>query len=308
MTVTVVGLGLIGGSALRALARAGLTPRGYDVDPATREAARAAGYEVPDELAGAVRGADLVLLAVPLPALPAVLDGLAGYDGLLTDVTSVKVPVRDAVRGRRFVAGHPMAGREHAGFAAGDAALFDGCAWVLCLEPETDLADWLALARLVTRLGARAVPATAAEHDAAVARISHLPHLVAAAVAATAGEPLPAALAAGSFRDGTRVAASPPALCGAMCGGNAAPLTAALDELLADLVVARGLLASHDPVTALTAWFARGHQIRAAWPPVPGEAVTLPADRDTLLALGRAGGWLSAVLDDHTVQAIHPAP
>ncbi|MGA8113592.1 MAG: prephenate dehydrogenase/arogenate dehydrogenase family protein, partial [Actinocatenispora sp.] len=192
--VTVVGLGLIGGSVLRSLARAGLTARGYDADPATRDAARRAGtrWHIGDSLPDVVRGADLVLLAVPLPVLPRVLDDLAGgelagYDGLLTDTTSAKQPVRRLINARRpagrFVGGHPMAGRERAGFAAGDETLFDDRPWVLCLEPETPMTDWLALADLVTRLGARVVPATTAEHDAAVARVSHLPNLTAAALA-----------------------------------------------------------------------------------------------------------------------------
>jgi len=119
---------------------------------------------------------------------------------------------------------HPMAGKESSGFLAGGPQLFDGCAWVLCLEPgDTDLTDWLTLAGLCTSLGARVVPVTAAEHDRAVAQISHVPHLLAAALSGVlAGNPLAGTLAAGSFRDGTRVAGSRPELIAAMCGGNAA--------------------------------------------------------------------------------------
>ena len=99
-------------------------------------------WQVTGTVRDAIAGADLVVLAVPLPAVPGVLDELAnvGYTGLVTDVTSVKGPVRDLVEqrlGRRagFVGGHPMSGRETSGFAAADPALFEGCAWVLCLEP-----------------------------------------------------------------------------------------------------------------------------------------------------------------------------
>lgn len=351
-SAAVVGLGLIGGSVLRALAGAGLTVRGYDADPATRAAARAAGsaggaalfepagsrpgglfvpanarsgnhedWQVVDELGAAVAGADLVVLAVPLTSLEAVLPALAGHPGLVTDVASVKQQVawgmRHALPGVRYVGGHPMAGKETSGFAAADTRLFDGCAWVLTLaDPEThpagaagtDLADWLALAELITQLGARVVPATAAEHDAAVARISHVPHLVAAALAASAAPPLATALAAGSFRDGTRVAASPPALQAAMCAGNDDAVLAALDELLADLERARALLADRRPVDVLAGWFERGHQVRAGWPPEPGRVGDLPATRAALLALGRAGGWVTDVEPDHTtVTAGYPA-
>jgi prephenate dehydrogenase len=177
VNVAVIGLGLIGGSLLRALAAGGHRIVGFDADPATRATARtAAARAEPDarwQVAGTIRDAiaeaDLVVLAVPLPALPAVLPGLRGYAGLVTDVTSVKVPVREASGDLRYVGGHPMAGKETSGFAASDPRLFDGCAWVLCLEDDTDAGDWLTLAELITGLGARVVPATATEHDRAVA-------------------------------------------------------------------------------------------------------------------------------------------
>jgi prephenate dehydrogenase len=306
--VAVLGLGLIGGSLLRRLDALGVDATGYDADPATRDAAGAVG-----SVAAAVTGTDLVVLAVPLPHAGALLDAVreAGYDGLVTDVTSVKAaPLRIAAErlpGARWVGGHPMAGREQSGFAASDPALFDGCAWVLGLEPETDLADWLRLAALVTAVGARVVPATAAEHDTAVARISHVPHVVAAALAAGAADPLPLALGAGSFRDGTRVAATRPALTAAMCGGNAPAVRAELDSLIGRLTDARRLLDEPDPVRALTPWLEPGHTVRAGWPPEPGKAEERLATRDALLALGRAGGWVTAVAPDgRSVTAVLP--
>src|SRR5258705_10502461 len=101
-----------------------------------------------------------------------------------------------------------MAGRETAGFAAGDPQLFRTCAWVLCLDEETNFVDWLNLARLITGLGARVVPTTAEDHDRIVATVSHLPHLLAAAPPTPVTDPLAATLAAGSFRECPRVAAS----------------------------------------------------------------------------------------------------
>ncbi|MGH3712696.1 MAG: prephenate dehydrogenase, partial [Micromonosporaceae bacterium] len=194
LTVSVLGLGLIGGSLLRALSAAGYPTVGYDAAPGTRTAAADAGYPVAGSVAGAVAEADLVVLAVPLPAVAGVLDELAGYRGLLSDVTSVKAPVSALVAARlpeaRYVGGHPMAGKETSGFAASDPALFTGCAWALCLEPVgaqrpgASLGDWLTVAELVTQLGARVVPATPYDHDRAVAQVSHLPHIVAAALAA----------------------------------------------------------------------------------------------------------------------------
>jgi len=254
---------------------------------------------------------------VPLPAVGGVLDEVTatGYAGLVTDVTSVKGPVRDLVDARpggraRFVGGHPMAGRETSGFAAADPDLFAGCAWVLCLEPGvTPLTDWLRLAEVVTRLGARVVPATAADHDRAVATVSHVPHLLASALAAAAArDRLATTLAAGSFRDGTRVAASPSALVAAMCGGNAAAAGPALDEIRAALRLAGEALAGPDPIAAVRDWLEPGRVARAAWPPVAGEPAALAAEPDALLALGRAGGWVTAVSADHrAVTAVSPA-
>ncbi|HET9519201.1 MAG TPA: prephenate dehydrogenase/arogenate dehydrogenase family protein, partial [Actinoplanes sp.] len=309
MDVAVLGLGLIGGSVLRALAASGHRVLGFDADPATRATARTAGarapsgarWQVTQTARDAITAAELVVLAVPLPALPAVLTEVAatGFDGLVTDVTSVKGPVRDLIDAHlpgaaSFVGGHPMAGREVSGFNAGDARLFDGCAWVLCLEPgRTALPDWLDLADLVTSLGARAVPATADEHDRAVAAVSHVPHLLASALArAVADEPLAAARAAGSFRDGSRVAASASALVAAMCGGNAAAVGPALDRAQQDLAAMRAALDDPEPVAALRPLLAPGNAARRAWPPAAGEPVELPARVDTLLELGRAGGWV----------------
>ncbi|MGH3731652.1 MAG: prephenate dehydrogenase [Micromonosporaceae bacterium] len=352
LTVTVLGLGLIGGSLLRALAASGHQVRGYDAAPQTRTAAAAAAgpgvdWRIAGSVAGAVAGADVVVLAVPLPAIGEVLDQLAGtgYSGILTDVTSVKAPVQrlvyDKLPGARYVGGHPMAGKETSGFAASDPGLFGGCAWALTLDSapgggdpdstglvdeaaappgDPDLTgqveeaalpspDWLAVADLVTSLGSRVVPVTAAEHDTAVALVSHVPHLAAAAVAAGAGTGLAADLAAGSYRDGTRVAASRPPLVAAMCGGNVDAVRPALDELIDRLGDARRRLDSADPVASLTEWLAAGHRARTGWPPQPGPAAALPVTVAALLQLGRDGGWLTAVAADRrTVTAVRPAP
>jgi prephenate dehydrogenase len=331
--VAVVGLGLIGGSLLRALAATGHRVYGYDAEPSTRATARTAAaqapqaerWQVPGSLADTVRrpgggSADLVAVAVPLPAVGAVFDELSaiGYAGLVTDVTSVKAPVRDLAATRLsaasgslagFVGGHPMAGRETSGFGAADPRLFDGCVWVLCLDDDTSHGDWLELAALITSLGARVVPATADEHDRAVAAVSHVPHLLASAVAARAAtDPLATTLAAGSFRDGTRVAASAPHLIAAMCGGNARFVVEALDAVLGELAEARAALEQPDPIAALKPWLTPGYQARRAWPPRPGDTTTLPARADVLLRLGRVGGWITAVAGDRrSVTAVRPA-
>jgi prephenate dehydrogenase len=326
--VAVIGLGLIGGSVLRALAGSGHTVWGFDTDPATRATARTAAAQAPPaarwrvagEFGDAVAGAGLVVIAVPLPAVPEVLDRLvaAGYAGLVTDVTSVKEPVHALVADRLhwpharlagFVGGHPMTGRETSGFPAAAADLFAGHPWALCLEPDTGLADWLAVAELVTRLAGRVVPTTAAEHDRAVAAVSHVPHLLAAALAATvADDPLALTLAAGSFRDGTRVAGSPPELTATICAGNPTAVAPALAAVTAALAGATAALAAPVPIPALRAWLSPGAVARAGWPPRPGSRLELPANPGALLRLGRSGGWVIAVAPGRrTVTAVRPA-
>ena len=316
MDVAVLGLGLIGGSLLQALAAAGHRVVGFDADPATRGTARTAAararagarWQVAGTLRDAVASAELVVLAVPAPALPAVIAELGDFGGLVTDVTSIKGPVRELAEGLRFVGGHPMAGKETSGFPAADPELFRGCAWVLCLDPEVETADWLLLTELITGLGARVVPSTAAEHDRAVAGVSHVPHLLAAALTSVvADDPFAAAVAAGSFRDGTRVAATRPELIAAMCGGNAAAVREALDAVLENLESLRTALSAPDPAPALRPLLAPASAARAAWPPRPGDQRELPVRRDVLLRLGRVGGWVTGVdRDRRKVLAMRP--
>jgi prephenate dehydrogenase len=326
VNVSVIGMGLIGGSLLRALAEAGHWVIGYDLDPSTRAMARTGAAQAPRQsrwqvapsIGDAVAAADLVVIATPLTAVAHVLDEVAatGFTGLVTDVVSVKQPVRELVARRLvsggtrlagYVGGHPMAGRETAGFAATDPTLFSGCAWVLCLDEETQLADWLNLARLFTGLGARVVPTTAEDHDRVVATVSHVPHLLAAALAVAVQDPLAATLAAGSFRDGTRVAGSAPELIASMCGGNAGPVLDALDAVLERLDDARDGLESDDPIAAVRRWAAPAHATRTTWPRGWGEPKQIPATPDDLLTLGDEGGWITAVsADGRTVTSAKP--
>jgi prephenate dehydrogenase len=274
--VAVVGLGQLGGSLAAALVAAGRDVRGWDVDPAAREAAAARGVRVTRELGG------VVVLAVPLPVVAAALDDLdVDPAATVTDLGSVKGPVLASLGtalGGRFVGGHPMCGTERSGHGATDPGLFRGARWALCLEPGTELPRWLRAAEVALDAGAEVVPVTAAEHDDAVAAVSHVSHLLAAALAAAAAEagPLALSLAAGSFRDGTRVIASDPAFVTAMVEGNAGPTAAALARVRAQL---------DRPWPELVA---AGHAVRAA--PDGRRPVRVPVDRAALLALGRAGG------------------
>jgi prephenate dehydrogenase len=269
-TLSVIGLGLIGGSLLRAADAAGWKVRGATRSGATATAARDEGFDVTasiEDLAMSTTDDDLVVLAVPLPAVVDVLPVLACHAPRcrLTDVVSVKQPVAAAVARHtpqaRYVGGHPMAGTSDSGWAAGSATLFAGASWVVGSDGGADPQVWTQVAQLALDCGAQVVPAGAADHDAAVARVSHLPHLLAAVLASVGadGGPLAMALGAGSFTDGTRVAASNPDLVRAMCEGNRDALLDAVDDALGRLGAARGSLAS---TGALAATLRAGHHAR----------------------------------------------
>lgn len=312
--VAVLGLGLIGGSLLRALRHMHVEAVGYDVSPSAAEAASADGFPVAPDAAAAVHGADLVVLAMPLPDVPAALQSVAPHlaEGtVLTDVGTLKAPVAAAVAefapGSRYVGGHPLAGVEETGWAASDPALFRDSPWALTLDDGTSLTAWLRLAGLVCDLGARPVPTPAADQDAAVARVIGLPHVLAEALALTglAGGPLGLSLAAGSYKSGSRVARTRPELVTSWCDGNPALVTA-LDDALAHLHSARDALAAGESVLPLAV---AGHDARTNWEHRHFAPVEVPLDAAALVAHGRAGGWLTAVLrDDDGVRLLGMRP
>jgi len=319
--VCVIGLGLIGGSLLRAAADAGRETWGASASTETAEQARADGHDVGagrEGIAAALRRAAdadaLVVVAVPLTSLDEVLAEVArsAPHCRLTDVTSVKEPVTEAVArsapGVRFVGGHPMTGTQFSGWAAGSVRLFQDKVWVVATDDDTDLEVWVDVVALALAAGSVVVPAASDEHDVAVARISHLPHLFAAVLAAVGadGGELAAALAAGSFGDATRVAATRPELTAAMCEGNRAALLAALDDALGRLGAARGSLAS---TGGLAATLRTGHEgrsaVETAWGERREERIGLdgaPVELlETMRELGRTGGrvigWTTEALD-----------
>jgi prephenate dehydrogenase len=307
--VCVLGLGLIGGSVMRAAKAAGREVFGYNRSVDGVEAARFDGYDatdsVTDVLARAAATDALIVLAVPVPALPIMLGHVrsSAPQCALTDVTSVKGAVLQAVQDHglvdRFVGGHPMAGTARSGWAASDRRMFVGAPWVISVDDHVDPGVWAKVMHLALDCGGVVVPARSDEHDAAAAAISHLPHLLAEALAATAGDvTLAFALAAGSFRDGTRVAATAPDLVRAMCEANSEQLHGALDRAIDLLTSARDHLAAGQPVTELVE---AGHAARMRYdsferPEVITVTVGAENWRDELAAAGRAGGVIRSAL------------
>jgi len=307
--VCVLGLGLIGGSILRAATAAGREAFGYNRSVEGAQAARFDGFDATTDLTEALtRAADagaLIVLAVPMPALPILLTHISetAPECPLTDVTSVKSAVLDEVIAAglqaRFVGGHPMTGTAHSGWAAGNVRLFTGAPWVISVDDHVDPAVWSMVMELALDCGSVVVPARSDEHDAAAAAISHLPHLLAEALATTASEvPLAFALAAGSFRDGTRVAGSAPDLVRAMCEANSGQLVPAVDRAIELLTEARESLAHNDSVAELVE---AGHAARTRYdsfsrPEIVTVFVGEENWRQELAAAGRAGGVIRSAL------------
>ena len=182
--------------------------------------------------------ATVTFVATPVPSIPeAVRRALAGTTGVVTDVGSVKGPIAAAVADPRFCAGHPMAGSELDGLDGADAAMFEGAVWVLTPTAETADTTFAAVARIVSDLGAEVVALPPDRHDTLVAVVSHVPHLTAAALMTVADQRAEEhaallRLAAGGFRDMTRIAAGQPDLWLDICAENRVAIVDALDALV----------------------------------------------------------------------------
>ncbi len=265
MRLAVIGLGLIGGSLAWAARRSGAYREvvGYDLTAGVAERAVAMGAigmaaASPAEAAGL---ADLVVVASPPLTVAAVLmEAAAGArpGAVLTDVAGFKGGLSEAIAGRlpdgvAYVGGHPMAGSERSGLSAADPALFAGAVYAVAGRAGAPAAE--AVADLARNVGARPLYIDPAVHDRAVATVSHLPYLLAVGLclAAEAAGPAAEELAAGAFRDATRVAAGPPEVGRGMCLANAAEagrawteLRTIIDGLVADLTRPGADLASGD--------------------------------------------------------------
>lgn len=247
-SVAIIGTGLIGASVGLALKEQGWKTIGWDPSPGALE--RAAERNATDSTAASVSEAiddvDLVVLAGPLEANLATLRDLE-TDALVTDVTSVKVPMLAAApTGVRFVGGHPMAGREHAGPDAASHALFRGAPWVICDDGASG-EDVGRLGSIVGSMGANPIVMSAERHDQVVASVSHLPHLLAVALVNTvSGNPDAGELVSGSFRDLTRVASAESSWWPEVLTSNAEAVTRAVDDLVGYLEDLRARVTSGD--------------------------------------------------------------
>ncbi len=196
--------------------------------------------------------ADVTFVATPVLSLAEqVKRALAETRGLVTDVGSVKGAVVAAIDDPRFVGGHPMAGSELEGLDGADGSMFQGAVWVLTPTATTADSTFAAVAGVVAELGADVVALPAERHDQVVAVISHVPHLTAATLmglASDRGEEHAALLrlAAGGFRDMTRIASGQPTIWLDICAENRPAILSALDDLIGGLAQMRMVVDTDD--------------------------------------------------------------
>jgi prephenate dehydrogenase len=248
----VVGTGLIGGSIGLALRARGWWVTGRDAEPASADRAKALGAL---DAVGEDPDAEITFIATPLHAVAdevrRTLRGARRDDAVVSDVAGVKAPLTAHLLQPGFVGGHPMAGSEQVGIDGADPELFVGATWVLTPTATTDPDAYARLQAVVTSFGAEVLALSPEQHDTLVAMVSHVPHLTAATLmnlADRAAEEHGALLrlAAGGFRDMTRIAAGQPAIWPDVCAQNAPAIVAALDALLADLSDMRDRVAAAD--------------------------------------------------------------
>jgi prephenate dehydrogenase len=288
----IIGTGLIGASIGLALREQGWATRGWDPSAEAMSVAVDRGaVERYDTVGAAVAAADLVFLAGPLSANLETLASLQ-TQALVTDVTSVKQPlVARAPSGLRFVGGHPMAGREHAGPGAASGSLFRGAAWILC-DDTASSRDLARMQEIVASIGANPVIMSAEHHDRVVAAISHLPQLLAVAlVDLVAQNPDTVDLVSGSFRDLTRVASSESAWWPEVLAANSPSLGEALDGLIDHLQALRHHIAQGE-LDSVTASLDRAKLQRAEMAPPVAAVEVILADRPG--EIGRVGSALRA--------------
>ncbi len=246
----VIGLGLIGSSVALALQATGWQVTGEDLDPEATSAALEANVISDTSMTD-----DHVLVVVATPAgvvASVARDYLARFTSaslIATDVAGVKSSIVSGVSDARFLGGHPMAGSEQRGLQGARLDLFSGCTWVLTPTPLTSPATYTALHGYLRDIGASVVALDANDHDRLVALASHVPHLLAGALMNEATktaeqDPVLLQLAAGGFRDMTRIAAGDPAIWPDILFENREAIDQTLEALEGRLDALRSALAS----------------------------------------------------------------
>lgn len=318
-TVGIIGLGLIGGSLARRLAERGIRVVAWNHRPHPYAQAEADGIFCKSTLAELMDAEpDVVVLCNPLKAMPAMLDSLAPLMGehprtTITDVGSVKGMVREQVEaaglGECYVGAHPMAGNELSGWQAADPHLYDDALWAVTVDSATNYQRFLDVAALITKgVGNRLIVLDDETHDKAAAMISHMPHVVSTALinelSAYPDRNIAAALAAGCWRDMTRVALTDPDRTRAMVEEDALNVEALLRRMAKRLTDMADQLHDGDE-TDVIRFFAEGSPFRqyksALTHASDGVAESLPERELTV----PESGWQQTLLFSARLSLIH---
>lgn len=259
--LAVLGLGLMGGSLGLALVRAGYNVFGWDQNPKiVNEAFRMGAINrKPKDLRDTVSQASVVFIATPIESITATIKKCLPFvkpGTVFSDLGSIKKKVLEGVfdflpDSYQFVAGHPMTGSEQHGLSAADPFLFQNAAYIIIEDPRTLPKATALVTELVESVGAQIIKLTADEHDRIVGMVSHLPHLIAATLAKTAGDtektfPGTLSLAAGGFRDTTRIASGSPELWRGIILGNLDQVLKAIDAFQIELGLLKEILTTGD--------------------------------------------------------------
>ena len=277
-TVAVIGLGLMGSSFALALkeARPDMVIVGADTDPTTLRKALDRGVIASASADASVAGmADVIVIGAPIRAMREIFGQLkGGTEGkVVTDMASTKADVMAwaAAAGIDLVGGHPMCGKETSGIDAADASVFKDAPWMLTRSEP-------ALTELVKAVGATPVVMDAETHDRLVAGVSHAAFLLSVgyvlALSRRADWPEASGLAAGGFRDMSRLAAGDPELYAGVVGTNRANLLEQLDAISAELARLRRHLEADDP--RLVELFEEARAVRERWTKKPGARTANP--------------------------------
>jgi prephenate dehydrogenase len=259
-----LGLGLIGGSLGLALQHAGVAEHIYGYDnnqDATYQAWKIGAItEIHNSAEEAVQEAEIVILSAPIHAIPGLLERIAPHlkqGVLVSDTASTKVQILNWARKflpahATFVGGHPMAGRELSGIQAAEAGLFNDCTYCLIPGEQSSTEGIAQLGEIVVQLGAHPLVLDAVRHDHLVAGVSHLPFMLSSALVHCLSRQENwnelTTLAAGGFRDMSRLAAGSPTMYRDICATNKGEIVHWLDALVSELGNIRSLLAGNDEV------------------------------------------------------------
>lgn len=294
-SIMTIGLGMIGSSFVMAYRKA--YPDSYiigvDISQETLDEAKERGWInegllASDDLSQALSRCDLVMIATPVPVVHEYFQVIADNDfqGVVTDTCSTKAIVSQQAKDilahpEKYIPGHPMAGSEKSGIEAAREDLFQGAHWVLCPDEETSAQDYADMHEMLTGLGARVVSLPRDTHDEVVAIVSHVPHFVASslvelAVRHAGDQEALFRLAAGGFKDSTRIAAGSPALWTGIAFDNRSAIVEGLDEIQSILKAFADTLREGDK-KQFTSLLDRAAKARRALP-----AKWVPATEDLL--------------------------